>query len=460
MRTFLLVLVGLLIAGFAAWYLWWPARKVHLTLRVATGKLTNPPNHLTKALLDRAVRYNLGIELVDVAGSEQSLAQLEAGNLDVALIRGGMKLGDQRNVRQLTSLDVEIFHLLVRGDLAEQTETDFRALRGKRISINKAATGTHYWSLDILDFLDLTPDTPAKKGNFTPLTLDNQDLLKFCTRLSKASAEEKKKIEAEMPEAILFGGPLPATVPARLVQQAGYHILPMPFAAAYIQARKRDGFSNEALNPAAALEVSSLPAFTYGVSPPMPPKDAPAIGLRRVVIAHKDANPEALSRLLHVFYADQGDGAFDPVELSKLRPEYDLHPAVPAFRDEQEQVVQKTLIRLGEKAAGLIGGLVGLGVAVWGYYRWRRLLRFEKYFHDVLAVEQVARGLQADPAAPVEPGQRVHYLQEKLADIRRAVVGEFAGGKLQGETLILGLLTLIGASEAALPGLVHTTPGK
>jgi hypothetical protein len=458
MRTYLLGLVGLLIAGFAAWYLWWPARSVRLSLRVATGKLTNPPNHMTKFLLDRAARYNLNITLVDVAGSEQSLKLLEDGEIDVALIRGGMKLVEQKNVRQLTNLDVEIFHLLIRGELAEQAEKDLRVLRGKRISINKAATGTHYWSLDILDFLELEPDTPAKKGNFTPLTLDNQDLLKICTVMTKGSAEEKKRVEGEMPDAILFGGPLPSTVPNRLVHQAGYRILATPFAQAYIQTRKREGFSNDALNPAAALEVATLPAFTYGVSPPVPPRDAPALGLRRVVIAHKDANTEALHRLLRVFYAEAGDGAFDPVELAKMRPEYELHPAVTSFRDEQEQVLQKTLIRLGEKAAGLIGGLVGLGVAIWGYYRWRRLLRFEKFFHDVLAVEQVARGLQVDPAAPAEPSARVRYLQERLADLRRDVIGEFAGGKLQGETLILGILTLITASEAALPGLVRAAP--
>ncbi|MCI0681850.1 MAG: hypothetical protein L0Y71_07075 [Gemmataceae bacterium] len=460
MRKYLIALAGLLIAAGAAAYLWWPRHVAPMSLRVSTGKLTDPPNRMTRFLVERAAKYKLHIELMDVAGSEHSLEMVDAGKIDVAFIRGGMSLGGRDNVRQVTCLDVEVFHLLVRGELLEAVEKDARVLQGKRISINKAATGTHYWSLDILDFLGLDPSTPAGKGNFTALTLDNPALLKACAALSKAAPEEQARLRADLPDAIVFGGPLPSAIPHRLVGAAGYRIVPMPFTHAYIQARRRDGFTEQALNPAAALEPATIPAFTYGVSPPVPAKDARVIGLRRVVIANKLAPAEAVTRLLRVIYLEQGEGALEPIELGKLRPEYEPHPAVATFKDEQEQVVQKTMMRVVEKTASVAGGVIGLIVAAWGYVRWRRLLRFEKFIHDVRQVDLLARGLRDDPAMPRERSERIHYLQGRLAEIRSAVISEFAGGHLQGETLILSILTLIGDTADAVPRLVRASPDR
>ena len=81
--------------------------------------------------------------------------------------------------------------------------------------------------------------------------------------------------------------------------------------------------------------------------------------------------------------------------------------------------------------------------AIYGYIRYRRLLRFEHYFHEIRSIELIARGLQTDGDVPTTRPEMLEYLRNRLSDLRTSAIAEFARGRLQGESLILSIFTLI-----------------
>src|SRR5206468_421797 len=112
------------------------------------------------------------------------------------------------------------------------------------------------------------------------------------------------------------------------------------------------------------------------------------------------------------------DGTLDPVELDKLRPQYDLHPAVAAFKNERTHVLQTTLLNWGEKFVSILSGVLGASLAIFGYLSYRRARRLGRFFDRIQLIDRTARGRHADPDAPLERAAKLLYLEERLADVR------------------------------------------
>jgi len=77
-----------------------------------------------------------------------------------------------------------------------------------------------------------------------------------------------------------------------------------------------------------------------------------------------------------------------------------VHPGVHDYEFERKQVLQNTIVKLLERLASVLGGIVGVILAIYGYFRYRRLLRFEYYFHEIRNIESIGRGKLADPTPP------------------------------------------------------------
>ena len=204
---------------------------------------------------------------------------MDRGELDLAVVKGGLSLGDNTHIRQVAALDIEAFHLLVKEPIFLAWEQNFNPLKGKRININKPSTGTHHWSLDILQFAGLTPTTPDSKGSFTPTMLGNPELLEILAGLRNASDAQRGLLLAELPDAILFADLVPSSIVHSLVNLANYRLVPLDFGPAYIQ--HFHAGHHPILDPTVAIEVVTIPAFTYGVGPhSVPPHTCSTLGVR------------------------------------------------------------------------------------------------------------------------------------------------------------------------------------
>ena len=122
-----------------------------------------------------------------------------------------------------------------------------------------------------------------------------------------------------------------------------------------------------------------------------------------------------------------------------------VSPAVPAsrrcanVRRRRKQVLQNTIVKLLERLASVLGGIIGAILAIYGYFRWAGLLSFEHYFHEIRQIELIARGVHTDPAAPSSKPELLMYLRNRLSDPQcrhcRVRPRPFAGGEFDSEHL-------------------------
>jgi hypothetical protein len=93
-------------------------------------------------------------------------------------------------------------------------------------------------------------------------------------------------------------------------------------------------------------------------------------------------------------------------------------------------------------------------IAFWGFLRLRNLRRFEAYYREIGQIEMIARGLEDDPAAPIDLLSLRSYLEGRLTSLKCKVLEDFAAGGLKGEGLMAGIIALINDTRESLAGLV------
>ena len=93
-------------------------------------------------------------------------------------------------------------------------------------------------------------------------------------------------------------------------------------------------------------------------------------------------------------------------------------------------------------------------IALYGFLRLRSLKRFEQYYREIGQIEMIARGLEDDPAAPIDVSSLQSYLEGRLTALKCKVLNDFADGGLRGEGLMAGIIALINDTRESLAGMV------
>lgn len=231
--------------------------------------------------------------------------------------------------------------------------------------------------------------------------LGNPELLSRFEAIKNASDKERARLLDEMPDAIIIVDLVPSPIVQRLISLGNYRLVPLDFGPAYIQ--NLHATTHAVLDSSVIIEIVAIPAFCYGVDPSAPKQACPTIGVRRLLVANKDVPAQAVIRCLRMLYDGQPDLALDFLDWSRVRPEYIPHDGVQMYDDERKKVLQNTIVKFLERLASVLGGIIGAVLAIYGYFRWRRLLRFEFYFHEIRRVELIARGKVVDPDAAHDP---------------------------------------------------------
>lgn len=117
------------------------------TIRFAAGA----PGGAYHAFAERYQRLleeqGVNVVLVDTAGSIDNLRLLEEGEVDVAIVQGGLAgPGDEAALRSVGGIFEEPFWVFVRAELAAE---NFDELRGVRLSIGAEGSGTRALALSI-----------------------------------------------------------------------------------------------------------------------------------------------------------------------------------------------------------------------------------------------------------------------------------------------------------------------
>lgn len=233
-------------------------------LTISGTDITSNRHFFAKALQEAAAGNGVDLELHSTAGSQEALALVAAGQLDLAFVQGGLDL-PAPDVVQVATVTSELLHFLVRPGI-----DDFAGLRGHRVNLNARKGGTRIVARQILAFAGLREGFDYVESN-----IPTEDLLTLRGD--------------RLPDAIVLTSFVPSDVVDYLVRQQGYRLLDVPFAAAF--ALRHDW--------AAQADIG---AFTYSAAPPVPPHALKTVGVKLSLVANRHVDAQAVYRLLESLY--------------------------------------------------------------------------------------------------------------------------------------------------------------
>jgi hypothetical protein len=310
------------------------------------------------------------------------------------------------------------------------------------VNLSEVDSGTHALAGAVLGFVGLAPGP----GGYTPSTLSYADLMGESDR-------------ARLPDAVFAVSLPPAPVVKRLAERHRFRLVPLPFASAFAL-EEPPGGGPPAPRGVVRNEVNEalIPAFTYGVDPPVPPEPARTLGTRLLLVAHKDVSPEAIGRVLDTAFTTRfARLALPPLDAKVLDLPSSLppHDGTRAYLDRNKPLIAEDVIDLLEKELSIGGVVVGGVFFLWRWFlrrvRRRHDLGFGHYLRRVLDVERRAQALES--SAEIDLAELLR-LQDDLGRLRCEALERFAEGELGGEELMSGFLAHAGDARSYLTRLI------
>jgi TRAP-type uncharacterized transport system substrate-binding protein len=421
-----------------------PRLRVHMVTDVAPLRI-----FLAEQLREEGTRHNLDLVLTHRHyGTLEALDLVNAPNeFKLALMPGGVKAKESPSVRQVATLTIEPFHVLIRPELASR---GLSSLQGKRVALGPPSTASHHLGREVLTFVGLTPAGEKGTGGYTLVSATPEDLLHELERIESMTGPDRERALRALPDALVFLAPTPEPLARQIVRIAGYQLLPIPFAEAFCLERLHPPNPQGVRVDRALFTATSIPPYTYGTDPPMPARPCPTLGAPLLLIAQDDIDPGVVVRLLEVLYDSPLTNVIRPQPLRQQVAAFPLHPATERYLHRHDPVLtSENASNLG-KLAGGIGAFVSGMIAFYGLLRLRKLRRFESYYHEIGRIDLLAHGLEVDPEAPADPELLRAHLEGRLTTLKREAIEEFEEGGLKGEGLMMGIIALINDTRESL----------
>lgn len=431
------LLAALTASGWWAWHEWIRPEPTY-GLGITGGRAPGPRQRVAEVLRREGAGFGIRLTVKDVPGSVEALDAVNDGRIDVALVQGGLDSKRWTNIRQVAALYVEPLQLVVRGELALEVEANLRALGGRTVNLGEPGSGSHALAREVLGFVGLrSGEGPA--GDYLARTWSHAEL-------------QAIEVREQLPDAVMTVSALPTPVVRHLISKWGYRLVPLPFGEAFAledlnreeEAARIDPVNLGAVVDKVHLHETSIPAYTYGVEPAVPPEPLATFGARDLVVAHRGVAPGAVKRLLEaIFFGRFAQVARPPLDpsLLELSAEFPLHPGTVEFQQRNKPLILGDAVEFLGNSMSVTGPLAAGLFFVWQglkrRYRRRRELGFESYLRKVTEVERLA--LQHELAARLDLPALL-ALQSDLGRIKAEAIRRFTLGELEGEGLMSGFL--------------------
>ena len=440
--------LGLLLVLAASAWLAWNALRIGPSahpLRITGGQKSGTKHEFARKLADFSGTFGVQLTVVEGAGSIESLDEVEAARVDLALVQGGIDSKPWGRVRQVAALHFEPLHLVVRDHLHAEVVRDLGALKGRTINLGQQGSGSEALALRVLAFAGFQPTEPGHPGDFEPLRQSHEELMAI-------------RPPQSLPDAAFTVASLPAPDVRALIQKHHYRLVPLPFCEAFAghvmadrvdpaeaDQPKRLAKQGPGLVDPVHLRETIIPPSSYGLHPSEPATPLPTIGARMLLVANVDVPDEAIKRLLEAVYETEfAEIARPPLDPSMLEipPEFPRHPGSIRFQQRNRPLIVGDDLEVLEKTLSLVFAVIGALFVAWQWarrrYRRLRELGFEAYLLKVTAVEQAALGLELASKLELAP---LLELQANLGRLKAEALGRFTQGELEGEGLMSGFLT-------------------
>ena len=348
--------------GYSAWELW-PRT---YTLRITGGDILGNRHKLTTVLRQEAAKRSINLVIEPISGSLAALEALDNGELDLAIIQGGLDV-HLPNVRHVTAIMPEVVHLLVRPEIK-----DIKDLKGKVINMGSKEGGTRIVAQTVLNFSQLEHGVDYAETNYSSEKLTALPLRK-------------------MPDAIFILSTLPSFLVEYLVKHYGYQMMELPFPASL---SLRFGW----------VANATILSYTYGVNPPIPAKDIKALGVNMFMGANSKCPPGAVADLLEVLFSV----GMETSMRQKLDPKmvttpsgFPISEGTTAYLKRQDPVFSE---KTWKKLQGIFGLVMSLASGFLVITRWlmgagstreEADREFKRYLGEVAAMERELSKLEA-----------------------------------------------------------------
>lgn len=373
-------------------------RGKHGPLRLATGAQGGTAQPFGEQLARAIGDHGLPIETVETAGGWENVAVVDRGDAELALAFNDAPGGER--VRTIAPLYESVLHAVVRG---ASGITSVATMRGKRVAIGPAGSGTEGVTSELLRHVGLDP---AK--DLSALRMAHADA---------ATALEKGEIDA----AFVLAAP-PTSSVARMLRVPGAALLALGTLGP-------DGTIDGLRASLPFLGSARIAAGTYGDAPPVA---LGTLGCDTLLVA-RDTVPESeVHDVTAELFASKSELALREPALAGLTEHFDavalrfpLHPgAARYYRRDEPAFIQRwaDTISLGLTVAVMVWS----AVAAWRSQRQHaRRRRVDAYYMEVQAAAE-----DADAATSKEELAKV---RKRLHAVRRKAFLELSANRLAAD---------------------------
>jgi TRAP-type uncharacterized transport system substrate-binding protein len=455
LRKWLAPLTALAALSLAVFlYLYSPVQK-HYRLRASAGNALGMRHQLAAILRPEMARRDLTLDLEPSAGSSEALDWVNSRKVDVALVQGGLTEAGRPNIRQVATLHIEPMHLLVKKELYRDVTDSLGALAGKTVDLEEAGSGTHALAVAVLDFVGLKPRDRDPVRGYVPLSLDRRQLF------SQRPAQQ-------LPDAIFLISSLPSSTSRYLITKHDYRLVPLPFAEALALESLASAASAEEKAPSpdqvvlGRIQSTSIPAFTYGVDPPVPDKPILTLGTRLLLVAHKDVAPKAAYRLVEGIYAAELARIITPpleAKLMELPPEFPWHAGAVLYKERNSPLLSREVMDSAHKGFAIFAAAASGLFVLWQWLRQsthlKRKAEFTRYLNQLRSIEE--KTLAAEHGEPF--ASELCALRDELGALKTQALEEFANEEMAVKQLLLDFLAEVNDAREQVTRLMRRTGG-
>jgi len=377
-----------------------------------------------KAVAEEGKLRGIDYELISTQGTEETVQMIADGRLDFGLIVGGVEAsqaGDQP-IREAMPIYVEPLHLLVKNEIFKATSESLWNLKGHTVNLGGQLTGTHVVAWELLRFAGLID--AQNHMQFTPSYIHQEEL---------AAATDRR----QLPDAIFLLAGIPSVNVQKLVTDFGYRLLDLPFHEALTLDRFKTLASASAVDGTRSrlnkqfLHETSIPAFTYGIQPPVPQARLKTFGARLTFITQQNMDAGAVRHLIEVVLSPNvAQLASPPLQRDLLLTPYEFkpHPGVSQYLNADKHLTLDDIFGFFQNVLQKWGIVIGI------YMLLQKLLRqvlrkkegVEKYMREVMEIEKEWSSNEGG----VSPEQ-LAGLRTRLQEIRLKMMSAYVNRNLK-----------------------------
>jgi hypothetical protein len=236
---------------------------------------------------------------------------------------------------------------------------------------------------------------------------------------------------------------MPSTIVQLLVEAADYRIAPLPGTRAFLLDNMQDSHAKTTVVEREFLEPTVIPMRSYFSTRGYPAADCETVGVRLLIVAHKNLSDRAVRRLMKTAFEGEFSRRIRPKSPREVASPYAIHPAAIAYLDRDKPLAVEAVMEWFNKGLSVFGAFSAGALSLYSLLRRRKARAPSDYYAEIRRVDQIALGVDADSTAPIQSHDLAKHLDDRLLELRQELIGDICEGSIKGDQVISNILTLL-----------------